>query len=470
MIFNSFQFIWLFPLIFAAYWAASRFSSKGSGIAKYLLLVVSYGVYAQWSLAFASVLLLVTALTYFGARALESRPNLRTPIIYISVLATLAPLLLFKYFNFITEAGASALAWIGIDTPPARLSWVVPLGLSFYTFQALGYLWDVYRHQLKAERNWWDYMLFVSYFPQLLCGPISKASELLPQLKAHRDFDYSRAVSGLRMVLWGMFLKVVIADRAGLYVDTVYGDFSAYTGTTLLVASLMYTLQIYGDFAGYSYIAVGVSRLLGIDLIVNFRRPYLAQSVSGFWRRWNISLTRWLTTYVYIPLGGSRRGRGRTYGNIMITFLVSGLWHGANFTFILWGALHGVAQVIEKALGINKIESRGILRLIRILVTVAIVNLGWILFRSPSVAEAFDYIGRIFTWGSLYVDTKTFAHVAAGLAVMAAVEIWMEFGPRGFRRFLGCSRTLRWAAYIALTLMILTMGVLDSGQFIYVQF
>lgn len=341
MIFNSFQFIWLFPLIFAIYWIVDIAICRGGGkkAANWLLLTISYGVYTQWSIPYSFILFGVTLITYLFARIIESKQAFgkNKYFIWSGVMLTLLPLLVFKYLNFITDAGASALAWIGIDSAPKGLNWVVPLGLSFYTFQALGYLWDVYYRKIEAEKNFADYMLFVAFFPQILCGPISKAEELLPQIKESKTFDYAQAVSGLRYLLWGMFLKVVFADRLGVYVDTIYADPLHFTGSSNLLAAIFYSFQIYGDFAGYSFMALGVAKLLGYDIIKNFNRPYFATSVSMFWKRWNISLTRWLTTYIYIPQGGSRKGKIRTYWNIMLTFLVSGIWHGANWTFIFWG-------------------------------------------------------------------------------------------------------------------------------------
>lgn len=473
MIFNSFQFLWLFPLIFIVYWIASRFSRQGYNYAKYALLLISYGVYLQWSLTFGMILLMVTAVTYLSALILKSRHSLRARrvTIWTGVILTLAPLLMYKYLNFITGAGASVLAWIGIDTPAPSFAWVVPLGLSFYTFQALGYLWDVYRRKIEAETDWWDYMLFVSFFPQILCGPISTASELLPQLKAAHTFDYARGVRGLRYILWGMFLKVVLADRAAIYADTIYESFSNFDGSTCLLASIFYTVQIYGDFAGYSYMAVGVADLLGISLIMNFRRPYFAVSVSEFWKRWNISLTRWLTTYVYIPLGGSRTGNARTYRNIMVTFLVSGIWHGANWTFILWGIMHGAVQCVEKFFGLNRRVSHGIIRLLRTVLTLLIVNTAWIFFRSPDIAAASQFIARIFTpWTGLYLDTRTLTHALPAIIIAFGIEALMEYRPEAFRRVFNSSPALRWSAYCIMMLLLLACGVLDSGQFIYIKF
>lgn len=473
MIFNSFQFIWLFPLIFIIYWVCRRFNRPHFTLSKYILLAISYGVYMQWSVFFGLVLLFVSAITFTGALAIERHKKQRRLIIWVSVLATLAPLLVCKYFNFISRSGASVLAWIGVDATVPEISFLVPLGLSFYTFQALGYLWDVYRGKIQAESSAVNYLLFVAFFPQILCGPISKAESLLPQLRTPRIFSYSQGVSGLRLILWGLFLKTVVADRLGLYVDTIYADYTRYSGISSIVAAVFYSLQIYGDFAGYSYIAAGAARLLGIDLIINFRRPVFAQSISDFWKRWNISLTKWLTDYVYIPLGGSRKGKLRTYINIMITFLVSGIWHGANWTFIFWGLLHGGCQVVEKAVGINKVQSHGIVRLLRTAATFIIVTIAWVYFRMPSIESANALIAHMTAAGSLYIETQVFGYGSIGVIVLLVLEYLMEIRPRLYRSLSlggGAVRILRWAVYLNLLALIVLTGVLDSGQFIYVMF
>lgn len=473
MIFNSFQFIWLFPLIFVAYWAVDMLICGGGGkrVANCLLLVISYGVYAQWSIPYAFILLGITLETYLFARIIESQKAFgkKKYIIWSGVLLALLPLLIFKYFNFITDAGASALAWIGIDAAPRGLNWVVPLGLSFYTFQALGYLWDVYYQKIKAERNLLDYMLFVAFFPQILCGPISKANELLPQIKHRKPFDYEQAVSGLRYLLWGMFLKVVFADRLGIYVDTIYADPLHFTGSSNLLAAIFYSFQIYGDFAGYSFMALGVAKLLGYEIIKNFNRPYFATSVSMFWKRWNISLTRWLTTYIYIPQGGSRKGKLRTYWNIILTFLVSGIWHGANWTFIFWGLIHGVAQCVEKALGINNPVKNSLMRVPRILLTFIIVTLAWIFFRLPSIGEGFKVIAHMLTFGYPHIHPTTFFHLAIVFPIVIVIEWLQEYGGRLYIA-MKSNTIMRWATYICLFMLVLLFGVLDSGQFIYVSF
>ncbi|MCD8290247.1 MAG: MBOAT family protein, partial [Prevotella sp.] len=353
------------------------------------------------------------------------------------------------------------------------LNWAIPIGISFFTFQAVGYLFDVYYKRIEVERNWWDYMLFVCFFPQILSGPISKARDLLPQIKANRRFDESQFVAGLKFLLWGMFLKVVMADRLGLYVDTVFDNWQYNSGISCLVASLAYSFQIYGDFAGYSLMAVGVGRLMGFVLINNFNRPYFSVSVTDFWRRWHISLSTWLKDYVYIPLGGSRCSKARNYINILVTFLVSGIWHGANWTFIVWGVLHGVSQVIEKAIGLQKCESNKFLvRLPRIIVTFILINFLWTIFRMPTIADGVGVIIRMFTQhGSILLPNNKdvlFSLMSVGMVVIS--ELLQEFAPSKFAMLNNRRIVVRWFTYLALVIIIMLAGVFDSSQFIYVSF
>lgn len=475
MIFNSFQFIWLFPLIFVAYWIVNRlFAGGGRQIANCLLLIISYGLYAQWSIPYTGILFGVTVITYTFARIIEYNDayGQKKYLIFSGVFLTLLPLLVFKYYNFITEAGASALAYIGIDTPSPGLDWVVPLGLSFYTFQALGYLCDVYYKQIKAEHNFLDYMLFVAFFPQILCGPISKAEDLLPQIKCKSKFDYSKGVIGLKYLLWGMTLKVCVADRLGIYVDSIYSDYTGSSSISLFIASIAYSFQIYSDFAGYSFMALGTGKLLGYDLIINFNRPYISTSVSEFWKKWNISLTKWLTTYVYIPLGGNRKGRLRMYLNIIITFLVSGVWHGANWTFILWGGIHGIAQCVEKGLGLNKPMKNKLGVSIKIFLTFLIVNFAWIYFRLPSISEGSDVIMKIFELeGSTLKlpENENMIGFIIALGILVFDFLSRNRSPLP-KIFFNNNRMLRWSSYLILMATILIFGVFENSAFIYLQF
>lgn len=397
----------------------------------------------------------------------------RKRLVWLFALLGLLPLLVFKYYNFLNDSISTGLSSIGLQFALPGLNWAIPVGISFFTFQAVGYMLDVYHGRVKAEKNLLDYLLFVSFFPQVMSGPISKADELLPQIKTPRRFDYEQGKQGLKYLLWGMFIKLVIADRLGLFVDTVYANYIHYSGSTCLVASIFYTLQIYCDFAGYSLMAIGVARALGFNLINNFRRPYFAVSITDFWKRWHISLTRWLTQQVYIPLGGSRCSKARTYWNIFVTFLVSGIWHGANWTFIVWGVMHGIFQIVEKALGWQKYEGKNwAVKAVRIGVTFLLVNFAWIFFRMPDIGSAFCMIGQMFT----NVGTPNLSDFGGsalvmlfvGLVILVFKDMRDEFFPNNMH-FLD-AKPVRWSIYVGLFCLILMFGVLDGGQFIYVSF
>lgn len=478
MPFNSFSFWVIFPLIFILYWLIpSRYDTAR----KIYLIAVSYLLYMNWNPYFALVLLYITLTTFYGALTIAryGRKRRQTLAALLSVIV-LAPLLMFKYYNFINNNIAAGLEAIDLHFVLPGLNWAIPVGISFFTFQALGYMLDVYRGKELPEKSFIDYMLFCSFFPQTASGPISRADELLPQIKEkNRRFEFSDGVAGLKLVLWGIFLKCVVADRVGLYVDTVFDNYSHFSGINCMWAAILYSIQIYGDFAGYSLMAIGIARTLGFRLINNFNRPYLADSVTAFWRRWHISLTRWLTEHIYIPLGGSRCTRSRHYTNILVTFAISGLWHGANWTFIVWGTMHGIAQIGEKASGM---DPKGHLyrrkwfrnaKVLRIIITFAIVTLAWIIFRMPTITDAVAFIGRIFTDNTpqefMYKATNTdkFLTFFAILLLMAA-ELRAEF-LREHTAWLD-TRMARWTIYVSLFCIILAMGVLDAGSFIYVNF
>lgn len=422
----------------------------------------------NWKPAFAFALLGVTLVTYWGADVVSKTKDSKKGMIWIFALLSFLPLIVFKYYNFINDTCIQCLERIGLHFSLPGLNWAIPVGISFFTFQAVGYLFDVYYQRIKPEKSITDYILFVSFFPQVTSGPISKASELLPQIKNPQPFKYSQGVEGLKFLLWGMFIKLVVADRLGLYVDVVYTNYVHYSGFCCLLASVFYTFQIYGDFAGYSLMAMGIAKTLGYDIINNFRQPYLSVSVTDFWRRWHISLSRWLKDYVYIPMGGSRCSKLRNYWNIFVTFLVSGIWHGANWTFIIWGIMHGVAQIIEKAFGFQKCESKSFLvRAFRILITFAIVNFAWVFFRMPSLNEAILLIGKMFTsFNTGQFLTHELTSIKIALPIMVLYDLMIEFNL--FKRFR--TPAIKWCAYVILFVMILLIGVLDSGQFIYVSF
>lgn len=471
MTFNSLQFWLIFPIIFGIYWLIPV---KCNSLRKAFLIIVSYLLYMNWKPAFAIVLLLVTIITYGGGYlfGIQQDARKRKRLVWLFAVLGLLPLLTFKYYNFLNESIAQGLETIGLRLALPGLNWAIPIGISFFTFQAVGYMLDVYHKRIEPERNIVDYVLFVSFFPQVTSGPISKADELLPQIKSPHRFEYGQGKQGLKWLLWGMFIKMAIADRLGMFVDTVYADYIHYSGTTCFVASIFYSLQIYCDFAGYSLMAIGIAATLGFNLINNFKRPYLAVSVTDFWKRWHISLTRWLTQHVYIPLGGSRCSKARNYLNIMITFLVSGIWHGASWTFIFWGAIHGVLQSVEKFLGCQKYEGANLfVKFIRISLTFLLVNFAWIFFRMPSLSDSIDIIRHIFTWGLPeigIIGIMDTLFLAVNLLLLVAKDLSDERFfriPQNLKNSIAC----RWIMYIFIFLQVVLNYSVEQN-FIYYDF
>lgn len=423
------------------------------------LLIVSYIVLAHESMAACLWLMYVTIVSFFGAIYIEHH---KVPVLP-SVTLVLLPLVVLKYTGFVSQI----LENMGLAT--SRCSMVVPIGISFFTLQAIGYVMDVWNKKTGAERNMLDYSLFIAFFPQIVAGPISRYSELMPQIKSSRQFSYQYAVEGLRMLLWGMFLKVVVADRLALYVDDIIENTSSSDGSSMVSMMLMYSLQIYFDFSGYSLMALGTSRLLGFRLPDNFMRPYFALSVTDFWHRWHMSLSKWLRDYVYIPLGGNRKGRWHCYANIMITFLVSGLWHGANYTFVVWGLLHGSLQCLEKLLGLNKRrEKHTFVNAARVLTTFIIVSMLWVIFRIPTISDACLVFEKMLGCASWQIPLPE-KYVQAFVLIAIAKDIIDEYRPRYDPLHYG-KPIVRWAAYIFVAVSIVLFGVFDSGQFIYARF
>ena len=479
MIYNSFNFLIIFPLLFLLYYLIP---AKRTGWRNVYLLLVSYLLYVNWKPAYVLILFGVTLVTYWGGRFLERKDDSEEiqvrqhkKLVGLFALLGLLPLLVFKYYNFINESVFELLSAMSLRFQMPGLNWAIPVGISFFTFQALGYLFDVYYKKISAEKDFLTYALFISFFPSIVAGPINKASLVIPQLKAMRPyFDYGKAVEGLKMLLWGMFMKVVVADRVALYVDTIFPSYMNYTGVTCFAASILYTIQIYADFAGYSLMAIGVGKTLGFELTENFRRPYFAVSVTDFWRRWHISLSTWLKDYVYIPMGGSRCSKIRNYWNIFVTFLVSGIWHGANWTFIVWGIWHGLFQIIEKALGQQKCEYGAFGKTVKIIITFLLVNFAWIFFRMPTLSDAVGMIKRIFDPTlpmTLYLSPlPTPPLIAIGCLLLIVKDCRDEFFPQRLRLMNSPRRFVRWATYIGMIVIILLMGVFSSDQFIYANF
>lgn len=471
MIFNTFEFLWTFPIILCIYLIIQKDKIRTyyPKLGNTFLLIVSYALYIKWNPAYSLILLGVTVVTYFAALRIEKYNAYRNKkfIIWTGVILATLPLLVFKYYNFLLSQFNDLFSLLGIEIGLPGLNLIVPLGLSFFSLQAIGYLIDVYLQRIEAEHNWWDYMLFVSFFPQIASGPISKAKDLLPQIKADREFSESRFVQGLKWILWGMFLKVVVADRLGLIVNDTYVHMLTEPGGTLFIASLFYSMQLYCDFAGYSFMALGVGELLGFELINNFKRPYFAVSVTDFWHRWHISLSTWLKDNVYIPLGGSRCSKFKNYRNILITFFISGIWHGANWTFILWGGLHGAVQVVEKIIGQQKCHYGKLGKVIKILITFLIVNFAWIFFRMPSLKDAIYVIGKIFTDFSVDINPWKICFLLSSIVIFK--DLMDELEIKTMRFLHSGSVVIRWLTYLLLVFSIMVFGVY-GGQFIYSGF
>ncbi len=386
MLFNSLSYAVFLPVVFAIYWFLPY---KRRWV---LLLVASYYFYMSWNPKYA-VLILGTIISYVSALVLGKCGNKQKKIILIgTTVVCLGVLFVFKYYNFAIESAVAFLKICSFNINPTALNLLLPVGISFYTFQTLSYVIDVYKGKIKPERHFGYYATFVSFFPQLVAGPIERTDNLLPQIKKKHNFDYTLATYGLKLMAWGYFKKIVIADTLAVYVDKVYNHLTWYSGFSLVAATFFFTLQIYCDFSGYSDIAIGSAKLMGINLMTNFKSPYLSSSVKEFWSRWHISLSTWFRDYVYIPLGGNRGGKFKRNRNILITFLVSGLWHGANWTYVIWGGIHGTAQIVEK--GCKKLrEETPILKAAKIILVFAFCNIAWVFFRVNAIGD----IGYIFT-------------------------------------------------------------------------
>ena len=469
MLFNSIAFLLFFPIVCVLYFCIPSSHLRARNL---MLLVASYYFYMNWEPAYALLLLTSTAATYLAALGIDHFKEKRKKKLCLvsSLVLNLAILFLFKYYNFLASNVEAVLqaSGLGIDLPEFGL--LLPVDISFYTFQALGYSIDVYRGTTKVERDFATYALFVSFFPQLVAGPIERSNNLLPQFKEKHDFDYEQAMAGVRMMVWGYFMKLVLADRCGIYVDAIFNNVSKHNGGSFLVASLLFPFQIYGDFAGYSLIAIGVARVLGFRLMENFHRSYFASSVGEFWHRWHISLSTWFKDYVYIPLGGNRVGRLRNYLNLLVTFVVSGIWHGANWTFFCWGTLHGMLLCIEKALGVSKQNYSGMRKFCHWAVTFVLVCLAWILFRANNMNDAVTVITGIFSRpGMPKPEYANFIAIGLAMTVLLTKEFCDEYQWKW--HFAASSNWLVRHIYIVLMIAyIILFGVLGGDQFIYFQF
>ena len=498
MLFNSIDFLIFLPIVLAIYYIIPM---------KYKhiwLLISSYYFYMCWNAKYVLLIFVSTVITYLSGILIDkvekTWPDVndigkyKKLILALSFVSNLGILFYFKYINFTLDIVTRILSKVNISMNVPVFDVILPVGISFYTFQALSYSVDVYRGEVAPEHDFFRYALFVSFFPQLVAGPIERSKNLLTQLREPRKFDFGYAFDGILLMLWGFFLKIVLADRIAIFVDTVYGDCEHYQGIYLIVATVLFAVQIYCDFSGYSSIAMGTAKLLGIELMDNFNAPYLSTSVADFWRRWHISLTSWFKDYLYIPLGGSKKGILRKYLNKMIVFMLSGLWHGAQLTFVVWGAINGLYQVIgevlmpirEKvsdALGVNR-DSEGFC-VLRAIVTFTMIDFSWIFFRADSLGRAVYIIKSIFNaeniWtlfdGSLYncgLDEKNFRFMLIAVIVLLVADFLKRKGIMVREIILRQDGYIKCLVVSLSILLIMVFGkygpAYDAVNFIYFQF
>lgn len=467
MIFNSISYAIFFPIVVILYFALPK---KFKNIH---LLLASYFFYGCWNVKYAALMLLSTVITYLAARLMDSYGKKKV-FLSISFILNLGILFVFKYYGFFIDIFNRIS---GGNSSTAAL-FILPVGISFYTFQALGYTMDVYRGDIKAERNFITYALFVSFFPQLVAGPIERSKNLLPQIKNQGEYCVCNLVEGLILIFYGLFLKLVIADRAAIFVNTVFGSMD-FKGTAMMLGALLFSIQIYCDFYSYSIMAKGSAKVMGIDLMDNFREPFLAVSIVDFWRRWHISLSTWFKDYLYIPLGGSRNGKFRHYVNIMIVFLVSGLWHGANYTFLMWGLIHGFLNIISHFISRLKTGGSFISRNISRLVTFILVVLAFVFFRAEKVSDAFTYISRMFRQTGAGVleaglNAPNLYVLLIALIILFVVDV-LKYNKINVKdKFMHSPTILKGIIFFALIMVVVIFGIYGVGfsesMFIYFQF
>lgn len=478
MLFNSIHFAIFLPIVFILYWFVTNKSLK---LQNFLLLVASYFFYACWDWRFLFLLMFSTLLDYFtGIKMQDSEKSSRKKFWFgLSVILNLGFLGVFKYYNFFADSFAEAISHLGLKINPWMLDVILPVGISFYTFHGLSYVIDIYKERIQAEKNFIDYAVFVSFFPLLVAGPIERATHLLPQIKKQRTFDYTRAVDGLRQILWGLFKKVVVADNCAEFANIIFNNSADQSGSTLILGAIFFTFQIYGDFSGYSDIALGTARLFGIELLRNFAYPYFSRDIAEFWRRWHISLSSWFKDYLYIPLGGSKGGNWMRIRNTFIIFVVSGFWHGANWTFIAWGALNAlfIMPSIVRSTNRNNLETvaKGKLlpslkELYQIALTFSLATFAWIFFRAETITHAFNYVSGIFNKSLFSIPTIRPFYLLLLLILFIIIE-WLGREENYAIAKLGLSwkRPLRHALYYVMIIAIFLFGGKEQ-QFIYFQF
>jgi len=483
MLFNSLEYLFFLPIVFSLYWLIQQ----KLRLQNILILAVSYFFYGCWDYRFLSLIVISSLTDYLvgqqiGKATSQSSKNV---LLGISLAVNLGFLLVFKYFNFFIESFTELSSLVGVQANVTSLNIILPVGISFYTFQTLSYTIDIYRGKLEPSKSIVNFFAYVSFFPQLVAGPIERASNLLPQFDKLRTFDYEKARDGMRQILWGLFKKVVIADNCALFVDQIFANYESLGGVVLVLGALLFAFQIYCDFSGYSDIAIGTARLLGFDLMQNFATPYFARDIAEFWRRWHISLSTWFRDYLYIPLGGSRVSKLLQVRNIFAIFLVSGFWHGANWTFIAWGLIHALLYMPQMFLGSNrkflgavaeKSHFPNFFELYRMVLTFSVVTIAWIFFRSNSISDSFGYIGNIFTSSekpfrniirSLDLDMSLLKLLPLYIGILLITEWFNRKNPHGLSNM--PHLVLRYAFYLVLCLLILQYFY-GQSSFIYFQF
>lgn len=480
MLFNSLEYLIFLPLVFILYW----FVFRQLKLQNLLIVIASYVFYGWWNKEFLILIATTTLLSYLSGILIDKLNKKRFYQKIVSgsnIIINIAILAYFKYCNFFGESFAELMTLIGFKIDWVTLDIILPIGISFYTFQALSYSIDVYRGKINATRDIVAFFAYISFFPQLVAGPIERATNLLPQMLKKRIFEYSSAVDGCRQIIWGFFKKLVIADNCAVAVDTIWSNYQNESGFTLLIGGILFAFQIYGDFSGYSDIAIGSARLFGINLKQNFNFPYFSRNIAEFWRRWHISLTTWFKDYVYIPLGGSRCSMPRVILNTIIIFVISGIWHGANWTFIVWGLYNAILFIplllthnnrkYLEVVGCGKILPT-FKECVNIIVTFILAVFGWIIFRANSITEAFDYIGIIFSKSILEFELPYGKRALIGILIMIIIE-WLnrdkKYGLQLTNTGVTKFTTIRWILYYSIIITtILFMGI--NQTFIYFQF
>ncbi len=484
MLFNSNAFYVFLPIVFAVYWIIPARYRWG------ILFLSSYYFYMSWNVKYVTLILTTTLVSYGTALLMERTEDRKKKKLCMAtaLLISLGILFFFKYFDFLSESLRDVLKRFAIPMHRTTLDLMLPVGISFYTFQTLSYVIDVYRGEVRACRHLGKYATFIAFFPQLVAGPIERTRNLLPQIEGEHTFHAEKGIHGAKMIAWGFFKKVAIADTVAVYVDTVYKVPHHFTGFPLLLATLLFTFQIYCDFSGYSDIAVGTAELLDIDLMTNFRSPYFASSIREFWSRWHISLSTWFRDYVYIPLGGNRKGLWRTRWNLLVTFLVSGLWHGANWTYVLWGGVHGLGQILEREWNRIFPADRKKKKWLSVGLTFAFVSLAWVFFRADDIKDAGYVLAHLFdgiTNPAAYLAEGRRQFQMAGMVQASGMKTlltsclcilvllahdYLEQTKSVWERLGRLKKPLRYALYFLLLFVILYSRQLGEYEFVYFQF